>query len=156
MNTTTLAGAYETLLSAAGTVNTSVTKAPPAGEWGADQVLAHVSLVTALTLRAVSSTAAGTRTTYDNRIALDTWTIEHLASTSGRQDLCSRIRVQGGALVDLVGTLHVPELATDIPTVLISHDELLVDQCLPLSDLLTGLADVELPGHTQQLLGQLP
>jgi len=33
---------------------------------------------------------------------------------------------------------------------------LLVDQPLPLRDLITGLAEAELPGHAQQLLALLP
>jgi len=32
----------------------------------------------------------------------------------------------------------------------------LVDQIVPLRDLITGLADAELPGHAQQLLALLP
>jgi hypothetical protein len=43
-----------------------------------------------------------------------------------------------------------------VPTLLLSHDTLLVDQPVPLRDLITGLAEVELPGHTKQLLALLP
>ncbi|MBV7703430.1 hypothetical protein NOVA_11680 [Nocardia nova] len=38
-----------------------------------------------------------------------------------------------------------------VPTRLLSNDTVLVDQPLPLRDLITGLTDVELPGHTEQL-----
>lgn len=37
---------------------------------------AHVSLVTATTVAAVARVVAGTNTTYDNRTAFDTWTID--------------------------------------------------------------------------------
>ena len=43
------------------------------------------------------------------------------------------------------------ELDTPVPTRLLSNETLLVDQPVPLRDLIAGLADTELPGHTQQL-----
>jgi hypothetical protein len=43
-----------------------------------------------------------------------------------------------------------------VPTLLVSNGTLLVDQPLPLRDLVTGLAQTELPGHTTQLLALLP
>ncbi len=43
-----------------------------------------------------------------------------------------------------------------MPTLLLSHGTVLVDQPLPLRDIVTGLAEVELPGHTKQLLTLLP
>ncbi|MFF0869136.1 hypothetical protein ACIBK9_25790 [Nonomuraea sp. NPDC050227] len=42
-----------------------------------------------------------------------------------------------------------------MPTLLLSNGTVLVDQAVPLRDLLTGLADVELPAHTAQLLALL-
>ena len=48
------------------------------------------------------------------------------------------------------------ELGTPVPTRLLSNDIVLVDQPMPLRDLVTGLAEVELPGHTKQLLARLP
>jgi hypothetical protein len=38
-----------------------------------------------------------------------------------------------------------------VPTVLVSHDTLLVDDVLQLRNLVDGLADNELPGHADQL-----
>ena len=52
--------------------------------------------------------------------------------------------------------LSEAELNTLVPTLLLSNDALLVNQPMPLSDLLTGLAGTELPGHTRQLLALLP
>lgn len=52
--------------------------------------------------------------------------------------------------------LSETELATPVPALLLSHDKVLVNQPLPLRDLIAGLADVELPGHTRQLLALLP
>lgn len=43
-----------------------------------------------------------------------------------------------------------------MPTLLLFKDTVLVDQPVPMRDLITGLADVELPTHTRQLLSLLP
>jgi hypothetical protein len=47
--------------------------------------------------------------------------------------------------------LSEAELATKIPTLLLSNGTCLVDQPVSLSDTLAGLDSVELPGHTKQL-----
>jgi hypothetical protein len=44
------------------------------------------------------------------------------------------------------------ELDTPVPTRLVSKATVLADQPMPLRDLITGLAETELPGHTAQLL----
>ena len=160
MDTTPLRDAYRTLLDAAATVADSGDPGPlpPAGEWNADQILAHVAIISAATIAAVSAIASGANTTYDNRIALDTWTIDRLiALAGGNAGLRDRIRLQTDALCTLGGPmLSDAELSTPVPTRLLSNDTLLVDQPIPLRDLITGLAEAELPGHTRQLLALLP
>jgi hypothetical protein len=155
-----LRDAYRALLDAAATVadagGPGLTPSP--GEWNADQILAHVAIIGAGTIAAVAAVTAGANTTYDNRIALDTWTIEHvIALAGGNAGLRDRIRRQADALCALAGpALSEAELAALLPTRLLSHDTLLLDQPVPLRDILTGLADMELPGHTRQLLALLP
>lgn len=160
MDTTPLRDAYRALLDAAATVAGSgdTSPVPPAGEWNADQILAHVAIINAATIAAASSVASGANTTYDNRIALDTWTIERVISLAcGNAGLRERIRLQGDALCALGGpVLSEAELDTLVPALLLSNDTVLVDQPVPLRELITGLAEVELPGHTQQLLALLP
>src|SRR3954452_1557709 len=153
MDTTPLGDAYRALLDAAATV-AGKASAPPAGEWNADQVLAHVSLINAATIAATSSIAAGVHTTYDNRIALDTPTIDRtITLAGGGAGLRERIRLQGEALCAFGGpALSDAELDTLVPTRLLSNGEVLVAQPVPLRDIIGGLADVELPGHTKQLL----
>jgi hypothetical protein len=159
MATAPLRDAYRALLDAAATVADSgdTSPVPPTGEWNADQILAHVAIVNAATIAAVSSIASGANTTYDNRIALDTWTIERtIALAGGNAGLRDRIRLQADALCALGGPmLSEAELDTLVPTRLLSNDTVLVDQPMPLRDLITGLAEVELPGHTEQLLALL-
>ncbi|MEB3371757.1 hypothetical protein [Saccharopolyspora mangrovi] len=159
LDTTPLRNAYRALLDAAATVaDADDTNPAPPGEWNADQILAHVTLVNAATITAVSTVASGTVTTYDNRTALDTWTIDHVIKLAdGNTGLRARIRHQADALCALAGPmLSQTELDTPIPALLLSHDTVLVDQPMPLKDLITGLAEVEIPGHTQQLLALLP
>ena len=159
MDTTPLRNAYHALLDAAATVadGAGPSLAPPAGEWNADQILAHVSIVNAATIAAASCVASGANTTYDNRTALDTWSIERvIALAGGNAGLRERIRLQGEALCAFGGpALSDAELDTLVPALLLSNGEVLVDQPLPLRDIITGLAEVELPGHTKQLLALL-
>lgn len=160
MDTTSLRDAYRGLLDAAATVADSgdSSPAPSAGEWNADQILAHVSLISAATIATVAAIASGKNTTYDNRTALDTWTIERaIALGGGNAGLQERIRRQGDALCALAEPmLSETELDTLVPTLLLSDDIVLVDQPMALKDLIIGLAEVELPGHTEQLLALLP
>lgn len=158
MDTTPLRDAYRALLDAATTVAGGPNSVPPPGEWNAEQILAHVSLVNAVTIAAVSQVAAGCGTTYDNRVALDAWTIERVSTFAGGEiGLRERVRSQGEALCVLAGqALSESELDTLVPTLLLSNGTLLVDQPVSLRDLVTGLAEVELPGHTRQLLALLP
>jgi hypothetical protein len=160
MDTTPLRDAYRAFLDAATVVISPGTNrsAPPAGEWDADQILAHVSLISAATIAAASAVASGRNTTYDNRAALDAWTIGRVIALAGGSDgLRERIRRQGDALCAHGGPmLSEAELGTLVPTLLLSNGAVLADQPLPLRDLLSGLADAELPGHTAQLLALLP
>ncbi len=160
LDTEPLRDAYQSLLDAAAAVAGAghPGPVPPDGEWNADQILAHVAIVTATTIAAVSAVASGTSATFDNRIALDTWTIERLvARAGGNAGLRDRVRAQGDCLCALGGpALSEAELSTPVPTLLLSGDTVLVDQLVPLRELVTGLADVELPGHAQQLLSLLP
>src|ERR1700761_3014889 len=160
MDTTPLRDAYRALLDAAVTVADSgdASPLPPTGEWNADQILAHVAIINAAAIAAVSAIASGANTTYDNRIALDTWTIDRLITlTGGSAGLQDRIRLQADALCTLGGPmLSDAELNTPVPTRPLSNDTLLVAQPMPLRDLITGLAEAELPGHTRHLLALLP
>jgi hypothetical protein len=160
LDTAPLRDAYRALLDAAAAVANPDHPSPgsPAGEWNADQVLAHVAIVTAATIATASCVASGTNATYDNRMALDTWTIERLIARAGGQaGLRDRIRRHGDCLCALGGpALSEAELDTLVPTLLVSNGTVLVDQLVPLRELMTGLAEVELPTHTQQLLSLLP
>lgn len=159
MTSTPFQDAVRTLLDAADTVAAAATvPAPPAGGWDAEQILAHVSLVNAATIATAAAVTAGAHSTYDNRLALDPWTIGRAAARAGgAAGLRDRIRRQGAALDALGGAaLSDAELDTPVPALLRSGDAVLVDQALTLRDILGGLAEVELPAHANQLLALLP
>ncbi|WP_433323869.1 hypothetical protein [Spirillospora sp. CA-294931] len=160
LDTAPLRDAYRAFLDAAATVADSgdPDPTPPSGEWNADQILAHVVLVTAATITAVTNAATGAITTYDNRLAQDGWTLDRVtALAGGNEGLRERIRLQADALCTLGGPmLSETELNTPVPALLLSNGKALVDQPVPLRDLITGLADMELPGHTKQLMDLLP
>lgn len=159
MDSDQLRAAYRSLFDAAATVTGSGgPNTPPPGEWTADQILAHVSLVTAATIGAASAIASGANATYDNRLALDTWTIDRVITLAGgTAGLVDRLQRQADALCALAGpTLSDTELDTPVPTRLLSNGACVVDQLVPLRDLFAGLAGTEVPGHTKQLLDLLP
>jgi hypothetical protein len=148
METAALRDAYQDLIAASHPAGDS----PAAGEWGTVEVLAHVSLVGAATIAAVADIAAGALVVYDNRTAQDSWTIGRTVAAAGGLDgLRSRVARQFEALCALVPSLGTAELATPVPTLLLSNGTVLVDQPLALQEIVTGLAEGELPGHAAQL-----
>lgn len=154
MDTTALRDAYRDLLDAAATVaKADPAPTPPAGEWDADQILAHVAIVNAATISTLSAITSGATSTYDNRVSQDAWTIAHVIEVAGgNEGLRERIRTQGEALCALAGpTLSETESDTLVPARLVSKDTILVDQPIAVRDIITGLVDVELPGHAAQL-----
>lgn len=150
MDTAPLRAAYGALLDAATAAEPGA--APPPGEWSADQILAHVVLINTATIAAVSSAATGAVTTYDNRLAQDAWTIDRIVTlTGGGAGLRNRIGHQADALCALAMSCGEAELDTPVPALLLSKGEVLVDQPMRLRDLVSGLAESEIPGHTRQL-----
>lgn len=157
MDTTRLREAYDVLLGAATTVLGPDGRgvAPPAGEWDATQILAHIASVDAGVLATAYTVASGAHATFDNRPSLDTATLERVTKALGA-GLQDRIRRQGDALCALCETLGAAELDTPVPTLLSSAGEVLLDQPVPLAALVMGLADDHLPRHTVQLLALSP
>ncbi|GAA5171401.1 hypothetical protein GCM10023321_69910 [Pseudonocardia eucalypti] len=150
MDTTALRAAYEKLLDAA--ASPDLGEAADGG-WNADQVLAHLISVDASTAAVALGVVAGARPTFDNRITLDRWNLNRIIGEhSGRADLIDHVRRQATLLCDIAD--HLDEKTTDVlvPTLLLSNDQLLVDQPVPLRGLIDGLATGHVPDHTQQIL----
>ncbi|GGM96373.1 hypothetical protein GCM10011609_37610 [Lentzea pudingi] len=149
MDTTALRSAYEKFL--------GVAAEPDLGEaadggWNADQVLAHVLSVDAATAAVALGVVSGARPTFDNRICLDHWNLGRIiAEHSGRAGLITRVRHQAAVLCDVADQVGEQAAAVLVPTFLMSGDELLLDQPVPLADLVNGLAENHVPVHTRQL-----
>ena len=149
MDTTALRSAYEKFF--------DVAASPDLGEaadggWNADQVLAHVLSVDAATAAVALGVVSGTRPTFDNRICLDGWNLDRIIGEhSGRAELITHVRRQAAVLCDIADQLGDQAAAVLVPTFLMSGDELLLDQPVPLAGLITGLAENHVPVHTRQL-----
>ncbi|SES05245.1 hypothetical protein SAMN05216188_120129 [Lentzea xinjiangensis] len=149
MDTTALRGAYEKFF--------EVAAAPDLGEaadggWNADQVLAHVLSVDAMTTAVALGVVAGVRPSFDNRVCLDTANLDRIiAGHSGRAELIAHVRAQADTLCDVAGRLGEDAAAVLVPALLMSGDVLLLDQPVPLAGLVDGLAENHVPVHTRQL-----
>jgi hypothetical protein len=127
------------------------------GGWNADQVLAHVLSVDAATAAVALGVVSGARPTFDNRICLDGWNLDRIiAGHDGRAGLIGHVRAQAAVLCDIADRLGDDETSVLVPTFLMSGNELLLDQPVPLGDLVNGLAENHLPVHTRQLADLLP
>lgn len=151
MDTAPLREAYDRLL--------EVAAGPDLGEaadggWNADQVLAHLLSVDASIAAVALGVVAGARPTFDNRICLDPWNLNRIiAERADRADLIEHVRDQAGVLCDVADRLSEEAASILVPSLLVSHDELVLDQPVPLAGLIDGLAQDHVPRHTQQLLG---
>ncbi|MQA03152.1 MAG: hypothetical protein GEV07_10630 [Streptosporangiales bacterium] len=150
METTALRAAYERLLDAAATPDLGDAAD---GGWNADQILAHILSVDAAIAATALGVVLGSRPTFDNRIALDTWNLDRIiAEHSARADLIEHVRSQAAILCDIADQLNDKAASVLVPTLLLSNNTLALDQPVPLAGLIDGLAENHVPEHTQQLL----
>lgn len=150
MDTTELRAAYDGLLDAAATPGLG---AAADGGWDADQILAHILSVDSAIAAVALGVVAGARPSFDNRICLDHWNLQRIiAEHPGRAELTEQVRRQAAVLCDIADNLSGEAAAVLVPTLLVSNDALLIDQPLPLAQLIDGLAADHVPVHTRQLL----
>jgi hypothetical protein len=154
MDVTTMRQAYDDFLAVA---EIGGFGPPPPGEWDADQVLAHVALGVASGAAAALAIAAGQRAVYDNRASLDEWNLRRIVREScGPGGLIGVVRRYGELLCDIATGLTERDLAVSLPVLIISKDEVLVDEPRPLRSLLAGISGIHLAGHAGQLRGLRP
>ncbi|KUO14662.1 hypothetical protein [Streptomyces dysideae] len=150
MDTTELHSAYDRLLDAAAVPGLGDAAD---GGWNADQILAHILSVDASVAAVALGVVAGSRPTFDNRICLDTWNLGRIiAEHSDRAELIDHVRGQATILCDIADQLSEQAAAVLVPSLLLSHDALVLDQPVPLAGLVDGLAEDHVPAHTRQLL----
>jgi hypothetical protein len=125
---------------------------PPAGEWDAERLVAHVGLTDAAIASVALAALAGQRPSYDNRASLDEWNLRRVVSGHGDLDgVIEFARTSGRLLREVAAGLPGPVLAVSVPVLIISNDALVVDAPRPLNDLIAGIAEFHLPQHAEQL-----
>lgn len=130
---------------------------PPPGEWDAAHLLAHIYTTHAQITAVAVEVIAGLRPTYDNRPALDEWNLQRAIAEAGDlTGLIQRVRWGGDLHCTVLDQLTESHAAVMIPVLIISNDDLIVDEPWPLSQLTQGIGTIHLPRHTNQLRTLLP
>ncbi len=126
---------------------------PPAGEWTADQVVAHVAVNDDAMATICRSLVHEGATTFDNRNANDHATLDTLvADASGTAALIATARQRARVLIGLLATLDDDQRASEVSCHLVDHGEVVLDRPLPWGQLAIGTqANFHLPLHTRQL-----
>ena len=128
---------------------------PPPGEWDAERLLAHVAAADAAITSVALAVAAGQRAAYDNRPSLDEWNLRRIVAEAGGLDgLIELVRERGRLLCEVAAALSESAGTVRINVLIISNDELVVDEPWPLADLIAGVGTVHLPRHARQLAGR--
>jgi hypothetical protein len=129
---------------------------PPPGEWDAEHMLAHIASTDAAIAAAALAIAAGSRPAYDNRVNIDESNLQRIISqTGGLPQLADLVRRHGALLCSIAGQLSGEQLDVQLPVLIVSGDEVLVDEPRPLRALLQGIGRNHLPAHARQLRGLL-
>jgi len=125
---------------------------PPPGEWDAEHTLAHIASADAAIASATLGVVAGQRPAYDNRVNQDEsnlqWIIRQAGGLPGLIDL---VRRNGELLCSAAAQLSEEQLNLQLPVLIVSGDEIVVDEPRPLRALIEGIGRAHLPMHTQQL-----
>jgi len=130
---------------------------PPPGEWDAERLLAHVAAADAAIASVALAVAAGQRSAYDNRPSVDEWNLRRIVAEAGGahglDGLIELVRERGRLLCEVAAALSESAGTVRINVLIISNDELVVDEPWPLADLIAGVGTVHLPRHARQLAG---
>jgi len=127
---------------------------PPPGEWDAERLLAHVAAADAAIASVALAVAAGQRSAYDNRPSVDEWNLRRIVAEAGGLDgLIELVRERGRLLCEVAAALSESAGTVRINVLIISNDELVVDEPWPLADLIAGAGTIHLPRHGRQLAG---
>ena len=130
---------------------------PPPGEWDAERLLAHVAAADAAIASVALAVAAGQRSAYDNRPSVDEWNLRRIVAEAGggaRAGPADPAGAREGRLLcEVAAALSESAGTVRINVLIISNDELVVDEPWPLADLIAGVGTIHLPRHGRQLAG---
>jgi hypothetical protein len=127
---------------------------PPAGEWDAGRLLAHVASADASIASVALAVIAGQRPSYDNRASLDEWNLRRIVGQAGGIDgLLDLVRRQGDLLCAAGAGLAEAEESVLINVLIISNDQVVVDEPRSIGSLVEGVGTFHLPRHAEQLSG---
>ena len=154
MDTIALRDAYDTFIA---TVRPLEPRRPPADEWPAELVLAHVIVVDRLIAQAAAEVLAGRKPRYDNRASQSEPYLRAIAAAAGSWDaLVDRVREAGDELIRVAEAVPDELAETLIDVYVLDGDRTQVDGPAPLGRLLQTPARVHLPAHSEQLTARAP
>jgi hypothetical protein len=149
MNSTELRQAYREFLAVAADGEFGP---PPPGEWDAARLLAHVASVDAGIAAVALAVVAGHRPGYDNRVNLDEWNLRRIADQAGDlPGLVDLVRRTGDLLCGVAELMTEADLEVQVPILIVSNDEVVVDEPGPVRFLVEGVGRIHLPRHAEQL-----
>jgi hypothetical protein len=91
---------------------------------------------------------------YDNRASLDEWNLRRIAAEAGGLDgLIELVQTQGRLFCEVAVALPESAESVLIPVLIISGQELVVDEPRSLAGLVGGIGAFHLPLHAVQLAG---
>jgi DinB superfamily len=149
MDRTPLDAAHDAFLAAA---RSATFGPPPPGEWTAEQLLAHVAVANYSIASTALAALAGGPVAYDNRTTLDRWYLNRFAARAGSlSTLIDQVADSGRLLCHVVEQLPDDIADLTVPTLIISNDEIALDEPIPLRALVGGVGEMHLPLHAGQL-----
>ena len=127
---------------------------PPPGEWDAERLLALVAAADAAIASIALAVVGGQRVSYDNRASLDEWNLRRIVAEAGGLDgLVELVRTRGRLFCEIAGAVPESAAAVPIAVLIISGEELIVDEPWSLAELVGGVGAIHLPRHAVQLAG---
>jgi hypothetical protein len=125
---------------------------PPPGEWDAEHTLAHVVSGDASIASAVLAVVAGQRPSFDNRVNQDESNLQGIIrQAGGLAGLADLVRRNGELVCLAAAQLSDEQLDRQLPVLIVSDDEVVVDEPRPLRSLIATIGRAHLPMHAQQL-----
>jgi hypothetical protein len=154
METGVLRRAYDVLL---GEIAGGGFGAPPAGEWTAEQVVAHVVTNDELLVEATEAVLAGSPYAYYNHNEVHRPQLDAVvAECAGLAGLADRLRGSSQRFCALVDRLGAEAAGTPVATYIHDGDRIVIDEPLPWGRVVDIHQRVHLPAHTDQLRALRP